>query len=1090
MAGTTIIKVGNTTYEVGNDLIKSGNSYAIFSGDTAIQYASANGFIVPPIEVIKAVYAQARKLKMPARNNNPTDTNAAAHTQDIFQANGLSGFPSGLVAGHKKEVVATNKPTRTRIYGGWNGSSTIQPDSTIHGSSYVDYSQGMRTCRVVDSEVPESTEPGSPVTGTNPASPATPTSGSQAPIAGPGGGGGCGGALGALVMVAGAGMALGGGLGISTALTGSLGSLAGTPVVGALTGALGSGLPAGIISGIGSALPGLTGVIPAGLTDVLGSGLLQNPLLAQAGSILGNTGLADLASTFAGDLGGLLDSVGGLTDLSGLASNFGNAFSIVTNGEGILGAVAEMAGGFDGIANGIFENFGDLATGGLSTLIGDLDVQGIIGDFSLGDFDLGGVIGDLTDGLDFELVDAIADFDLGTIVNNISGQLDLGTIGEAFTQLGDLGNLGDLINLGSPGSLVNQLLDNGLGEITNIIGGLDDFNINLNDVLDFDLQDTINTVLSDIGGGDIMNIVQSTLGINIEGLTSLADLTDLDKLIPTITDGLNLTLPDLGELGFDAIGDIAANLGLESFDLSGIADAVGLDFPVTLEGVLNQIDVDIPLDLASLASEINLELPSDLSGALDLFNVDIPTNLTEGLAQIGLPTDLNGLLQQANIPTDITGFVREIGLSVPGALTDLTSKFSSLGNTLAGIGDFSQVGSLGELGALMTKIEGFEDLDLLNAAERLLPLETENLLKDLYGGGSGELGAITLKDLIGSVAGYGFTEAFNAAAQAGQKVFDDGLAGDLLQQFTFLEKLANGDYTQITGGEEPIIEYVIPSSDHPQGITETFETIDEATQLFATEANRIIDNEIAPQLDPSTKLALGPDFIQAGQDLIEEKNRQAKFAMDLTAYTPNDKNVVISLAQNLPNYGINISEFGPADFFERLADKSSLAGQAAIGSMRQARNELRLGNSGAPTPPKFGGVQQKTYELDRTTIVVKGLGRNVYAEITVGTFDEYAEDLQNAVVKLRNELRLIRHGYVLPTTSAERARKEDQLIIFEQLLTNINNGSNSGTSGDRLQSQANFGQVSPQYNPIYDDSTQYSVLYDESTLADGSTVYT
>lgn len=150
-SGTTRITVGQNTYEVGNDLIKQGNSYAIFSGDTARQYAEANELVVPPIEVIQAVYQQARKLVMPARNNNPTDTNAQAHTQDIFRANNLNGFPTGLVAGHKKEVVQGN---RTRIFGGWSGSGIIQGDSSVHGGSYVDYSQGMRSCRLVSGNGP------------------------------------------------------------------------------------------------------------------------------------------------------------------------------------------------------------------------------------------------------------------------------------------------------------------------------------------------------------------------------------------------------------------------------------------------------------------------------------------------------------------------------------------------------------------------------------------------------------------------------------------------------------------------------------------------------------------------------------------------------------------------------------------------------------------------------------------------------------------------------------------------------------------------------------------------------------------------
>lgn len=151
-SGWTRIRIGETEYEVGNDLVRQGNVYAIFSGNSAKEHARANGWIVPPIEVIQAVYRQGTKLIMPTRNNNPTDTNAQAHTQQIFETNNLRGFPGGLVCGHKKEVVGSseNRPGRTRIYGGWNGSNIIQGDSSVHGGSYLDYSQGLRACRIVN----------------------------------------------------------------------------------------------------------------------------------------------------------------------------------------------------------------------------------------------------------------------------------------------------------------------------------------------------------------------------------------------------------------------------------------------------------------------------------------------------------------------------------------------------------------------------------------------------------------------------------------------------------------------------------------------------------------------------------------------------------------------------------------------------------------------------------------------------------------------------------------------------------------------------------------------------------------------------
>ena len=60
-----------------------------------------------------------------------------------------SAVQGDLVAGHKKDVVLTNrlaaKPGRIAIYG-WHrqNGEPIQPLSTIHGASYADYSHGLR----------------------------------------------------------------------------------------------------------------------------------------------------------------------------------------------------------------------------------------------------------------------------------------------------------------------------------------------------------------------------------------------------------------------------------------------------------------------------------------------------------------------------------------------------------------------------------------------------------------------------------------------------------------------------------------------------------------------------------------------------------------------------------------------------------------------------------------------------------------------------------------------------------------------------------------------------------------------------------
>ncbi len=69
--------------------------------------------------------------------------------QDMIQKQLKGKAPQRLVAGHKKDIVLTNKvalrPDKLAIYG-WHqsGGQPIQPLSAVHGYWYADYSHGIR----------------------------------------------------------------------------------------------------------------------------------------------------------------------------------------------------------------------------------------------------------------------------------------------------------------------------------------------------------------------------------------------------------------------------------------------------------------------------------------------------------------------------------------------------------------------------------------------------------------------------------------------------------------------------------------------------------------------------------------------------------------------------------------------------------------------------------------------------------------------------------------------------------------------------------------------------------------------------------
>jgi len=157
-SGWTRITVGEVVYEVGNDFVRQGSVYKTFGGNSAREYAKSQGWIMPPREVIAQVQQQGRKLYMPVQDNS-SGGDANAHTQQIFELNELNGFPSGLVWGHKKEVIDSGKDG-TRLMGGVyppnmgnNAGKIIQSGNrNQHGGGYVDYSQGLRPCKIPKNE--------------------------------------------------------------------------------------------------------------------------------------------------------------------------------------------------------------------------------------------------------------------------------------------------------------------------------------------------------------------------------------------------------------------------------------------------------------------------------------------------------------------------------------------------------------------------------------------------------------------------------------------------------------------------------------------------------------------------------------------------------------------------------------------------------------------------------------------------------------------------------------------------------------------------------------------------------------------------
>jgi hypothetical protein len=121
---------------------------------TAMAVAVRFGFVLPTKKIVDAIYEQSgSRLTPQPLPAGPQMTSTAYYQQHNSmideQAQGRSISQGALVAGHKKDVVLTNRlnrmPGRIAIYG-WHRAKgdPIQPLSTVHGAGYADYSHGIR----------------------------------------------------------------------------------------------------------------------------------------------------------------------------------------------------------------------------------------------------------------------------------------------------------------------------------------------------------------------------------------------------------------------------------------------------------------------------------------------------------------------------------------------------------------------------------------------------------------------------------------------------------------------------------------------------------------------------------------------------------------------------------------------------------------------------------------------------------------------------------------------------------------------------------------------------------------------------------
>jgi hypothetical protein len=267
---------------------------------------------------------------------------------------------------------------------------------------------------------------------------------------------------------------------------------------------------------------------------------------------------------------------------------------------------------------------------------------------------------------------------------------------------------------------------------------------------------------------------------------------------------------------------------------------------------------------------------------------------------------------------------------------------------------------LPSVSAAVSKLESNKDLDLINDLEQPIPQVVTDFVGNALAPGTGHGNTRTTNHVIGIAAGATVTTELPVVTQVVTQLADAGNLAPLTANggsssssvngiYTLMQFCLAGAYTSVVDPGPPVvISVTIPNTTWYAG-PQVFASVDAAfgtagTGLIAV-ANGWISNiaannsALASQANDATaacaqQLVLNVDnCITAGIDIGNVVNDPANANL-----VSNSVSTVLGLTSQLHDLGLDVSEGGTAQFFENIANTSTITGQAVIASMREGRN--------------------------------------------------------------------------------------------------------------------------------------------------------
>ena len=291
--------------------------------------------------------------------------------------------------------------------------------------------------------------------------------------------------------------------------------------------------------------------------------------------------------------------------------------------------------------------------------------------------------------------------------------------------------------------------------------------------------------------------------------------------------------------------------------------------------------------------------------------------------------------------------------------------------------------TLPEFANAVTNLETTKDLNLINSLTQPIPSAITTFSANVLGTGTGANSLVTVNDVVGIAAGVNVNNQLPAVTTAVSTLGNIGALNGLTANAGSAGSASNGIYTQMNyclseayGNNTTGI--TIPATSYWAG--GSFATFDDAfSNGLIPAANTVITN-IAVSYPEEASVSNEAYDVMANQLTINVTNC-VNADIDIANLVANISNAnlisnsissSLSLASRLHDIGLDITEGGAAQFFEQIADMSTVTGQGVVASMREGRNIAVLNAIGI-------NVDTQLVDVNTNTTVANNLGNAQYS---------------------------------------------------------------------------------------------------------------